>query len=83
MGEDASILSHATIVFLDDQERDGSLGCWAYIGQHGTCSRNWVLKETRNATAEEAAAAIHQWRSEGPDREPDKFRLRVLQRMSR
>lgn len=82
-GRDAAVLAHATIVFLDDQGANGLFDCWAYVGQYGSCTRDWVMSATRNADTSEAAAAIAQWRSEGPDRSTQDVRFKVYERMPR
>lgn len=54
--------------------------CWHYIGQHGGACLRYIMAATRPATPEEAAEAIAQWRSEGPDRSPQDVALVVRQR---
>jgi len=53
---------------------------WACIGQHGSAPLRALLDGTRPATAEEAQAAVAQWRREGPDREPEACPLLLRRR---
>ena len=45
-----------TAVFLDMPEGPGMLTCYAHVGQHGTCSIEWILQSTRPAKPDEYAA---------------------------
>lgn len=54
-----------------------SLCCWAYRGQHAQVSVGY-LAGLRKAPTDVAEAAIHQWRSEGSDRQ---MPIRLLNRM--
>jgi hypothetical protein len=43
-----------TAVFPYDDEGNGLIGCYAHVGQHGTCCMEWV-NEQEMATPEEYA----------------------------
>jgi hypothetical protein len=58
---------------------DGSVTIWERVGQHGSAALGRLIATTRPATAAEAAAAIRQWRSEGPDRSEAEWPL-ILRR---
>lgn len=58
----------------------GDVTCWGYIGQHSAADLTAWVAETRPATAEEQAAALRQWRGEGPDRSETDYPIRVLRR---
>lgn len=67
-----------TAVFVDEVERNGSLGCYAHVGQHGTASREWVRDCTRRATEAEAAPLRRELEAQ-----PYGYRFHVLDRLPR
>ena len=54
----------------------GDMTCYAHVGQHGACGREWMLSDTRPARPEEYAALKRELESIG-------YRLRVIQRSPR
>lgn len=65
-----------TAVFPDETDR-GLFGCYAHIGQHGSCSYEWY-RTTKPATESEYAALKRELESA-----PYNYRLRVVRRMTR
>jgi hypothetical protein len=56
------------------------VSAWFRIGQHGGVDLRGLLDATRPATEAEAAEALAQWRSEGPDRDPESCPLLLRKR---
>lgn len=65
-----------TAVFPTLPGAPGMLMCYAHIGQHGDCSRDW-LRDTRPATPDEFAALKRELESA-----PFGYNLRVVERIS-
>ena len=66
-----------TAVFPDDDEGDGTVSCYAHVGQHSACSRGWY-RTTRPATPEEYADLKAELESYGP---PDAhYNLKIIKR---
>ena len=40
-------------MFPEQAETDGSIACYAHLGQHGTCGYHYVIRISRPATEEE------------------------------
>lgn len=59
--------AEVTAVF-DDREEFPSLTCYAHMGQHGTCSRDWAFGSTqRAATPAEYAPLLAELTTRGYD----------------
>ncbi len=58
----------------------GDVTCWGYVGQHGGADLAGWIRETRPATPAECAAALRQWRYEGPGRGEAECPVRILVR---
>lgn len=65
-----------TAVFPTLPGSPGMLTCYAHIGQHGSCSKDW-LRDTRAAKPDEFAALKRELESA-----PFHYRLRVVERIS-
>jgi hypothetical protein len=56
--------------------------CYAHVGQHGSCSRNWISQCTRPATPEEYAPLLRELQGIY-ETGTDAVRLRVVKRWTR
>jgi len=63
-------------VFPDQVERNGDVGCYAHMGQHSSCSRDWYAT-TKAATEAEYAPLKRELESA-----PYRYNLRVMRRWS-
>lgn len=64
-----------TAVFPFEDEGRGFLGCYAHLGQHGTCSPAWVTNDTRPATPAEYAPLKRELEAA-----PYRYRFEIRQR---
>lgn len=64
-----------TAVFPYQPEYNGTVTCYAHVGQHGTASIEWMRETTTYATPSEYTALKRELEGLG-------YRLRIIQRMN-
>lgn len=69
--------SREVVAVFPTERNRGDIMCYAHVGQHSDCCREWVTQDTRNATPNEYAPLLAELRTIGYDD------LQIIKRMPR
>jgi hypothetical protein len=86
MTTDDCAFNQVTAVFPTVDEGNGNVACYAHVGQHGLCGREWYATRTRPATAKEYRPLLLELRGiyeRSLSPEDEAYKLRIVRRWTR